>query len=146
MTANTSYIVYHTTIQQALSLATTISDITIRYHTKTVFFCFTSLNVDVIICGAVEHTDHNISAEICDVILSAISQLQIMDPQPVPNFLSWLFISRNGRDAKPISLANIIKVYLYSILNFPQDKNHLFDVFIHPLIVRGHSLSLMNRK
>ena len=114
MTANTSYIVYHTTTQQALGLPTTIWDITIRYHTKTVFLRFTSLNVDVIICGAVEHTDHNIS-EICDVILSAISQLQIMDPQPVPDFLSWLFISRNGRDAKPITLANIIKVYLYSI-------------------------------
>ena len=139
MTANTSYIVYHTTIQQVLGLATTIWDITIRYHTNTVFFRFTSVNVDVIICGAVEHTDHNIS-EICDVILSAISQLQIMDPQPLPDFLSRLFTSRNGRDAKPITLANIIKVYLYSILNFTLDKNHLFDVFIHPLIVRGHSL------
>ena len=132
MTANTSYIVYHTTIQQVLGLATTIWDITKRYHTKTVFFRFTSLNVDVIICGVVEHTDHNIS-EICDVILSAISQLQIMDPQAVPEFLSWLFISRYRRDAKPITLATIIKVYRYS-------KNHLFDVFIHPLIVRGHSL------
>ena len=104
MTANASYIVYHTTIHQVLGLTTTIWDITIRFHTKTVFFCFTSLNVDVVICGAVEHIDHNIS-EISDVILSAISQIQIMDPQPVPDFLSWLFISRNGSDAKPITLA-----------------------------------------